>query len=748
MQESVKKTNEKETKKTFEEILNSMKSKNDLFRSPSAPPLNFGNKFSLMNNSTDLNGINKWKMNQIKPTNFSEKALNPFFKSTDQLIPKFLDLKLNQETKSNINFPEKMKDKESEAVQKNNINKQETTDNKDIINNNNMPLTEEPNIIPTFIDDEDQEPDWLEKDFILNKFSKEKTKTTQNSQTKFESPQLQKAPVAQAFNTFPWNQAQQTEYTNQTYNPFLQFQKENFLDPKINPKKQTISNMNNTTKEEMNNKQTTTMMNGFKQDTLHSIPRTASPEFNNGFSDSITELNSSNLRYEVPYEENNFGYFAENNQSFVFPRGYSTQAYQRNFYTPPPRGMVQYSYPYDAYQGYGNYNENTKNQFGNFFDQSRFYSQETEISIHRTQSYDRQQNYQDTRSNNTHLGIYLQGVNKVLSDIALNRNVHFYGLKDVFGSLYEFSIDQHGSRFIQLQIEKADQSQLDKLFQEIRIRFFDLIQNIFGNYVVQKFFSYATETQITELVTMLKNKVYIFTTHIYGCRVIQKALEVSNEKQKEDIIKELEPKILDCIDDQNGNHVIQKCIECLPQKLIQFIIDKFAEQPLVLSKHPYGCRVIQRILNHCSGSQVDKITKEILNVSSDLVFDQFGNYVVQHILENGTNEQRNIIIQKVFGKVLKMSQHKYASNAIEKCIEFGTLQQTKKILNEILKTIDVLQIMVNDPYANYVIQKFLEKAKGKDQQRLISAIKQNIHILDTSNYGKHVLAKMTDLGWI
>eukprot|EP01156_Anaeramoeba_ignava_P007212 Anaeramoba_ignava/a351044_66.p1 GENE.a351044_66~~a351044_66.p1 ORF type:complete len:722 (+),score=213.54 a351044_66:107-2272(+) len=329
-----------------------------------------------------------------------------------------------------------------------------------------------------------------------------------------------------------------------------------------------------------------------------------------------------------------------------------------------------------------------------------------------------------------------------------SHNINQLSLSFFFGHIAELSFDQHGSKLIQQKLESATEFEREQVFKEIKSSFMELIKNTFGNYVIQKFLLIALPTHITSFLSIMKGKFYEISTHIYGCRVVQKAIEVAKEEEQAMIISELKEKILDCIDDQNGNHVIQKCIECVPQKHIQFIVDTFAKKPIELSKHPYGCRVIQRILNHCTGPEVDHINKEILRLSNELVFDQFGNYVIQHMLENGTNEQRNTIIQKVFGKVLKMSQHKYASNAIEKCIEFGTAQQTKKILNEILANVDALRMMVNDQYANYVIQKFLERAKGKDQQRLVSALKQNLNLLDTNSYGKHVLTKMTTLGWI
>lgn len=54
----------------------------------------------------------------------------------------------------------------------------------------------------------------------------------------------------------------------------------------------------------------------------------------------------------------------------------------------------------------------------------------------------------------------------------------------IFGHIVEFSIDQHGSRFIQAQLETATDCEKAIVFSEIYPRDVDkLIRDVFGNYV-------------------------------------------------------------------------------------------------------------------------------------------------------------------------------------------------------------------------------------------------------------------------
>lgn len=55
------------------------------------------------------------------------------------------------------------------------------------------------------------------------------------------------------------------------------------------------------------------------------------------------------------------------------------------------------------------------------------------------------------------------------------------------------------------------------------------MQDVFGNYVIQKFLEHGSPQQRQVLTDMMQKDVLLLSTHTYGCRVIQKALEVGNK---------------------------------------------------------------------------------------------------------------------------------------------------------------------------------------------------------------------------
>ncbi|XP_019193172.1 PREDICTED: pumilio homolog 4 [Ipomoea nil] len=322
-------------------------------------------------------------------------------------------------------------------------------------------------------------------------------------------------------------------------------------------------------------------------------------------------------------------------------------------------------------------------------------------------------------------------------------------LIDVLNHVVEFSTDQYGSRFIQQKLETASTEDKMKIFPEIIPHARNLMTDVFGNYVIQKFLQHGTESQRKELATQLIGHVLPLTLQMYGCRVIQKALEVVDVEQQTQMVSELDGSVMKCVRDQNGNHVIQKCIECVPQDRIRFIISSFFGQIVALSTHPYGCRVIQRVLEHCDDPEMQKIIMdEIMQSVCTLVQDQYGNYVIQHVLQHGKPHERSSIISKLAGQIVKMSQQKFASNVVEKCLIFGTPEERKLLVNEMLGSTDEnepLQVMMKDPFGNYVVQKVLETCDDHSRELILSRIKVHLTALKRYTYGKHIVSRVEKL---
>ncbi|XP_007463814.1 PREDICTED: pumilio homolog 2 isoform X5 [Lipotes vexillifer] len=337
------------------------------------------------------------------------------------------------------------------------------------------------------------------------------------------------------------------------------------------------------------------------------------------------------------------------------------------------------------------------------------------------------------------------GRSRLLEDFRNNRFPNLQ-LRDLIGHIVEFSQDQHGSRFIQQKLERATPAERQMVFNEILQAAYQLMTDVFGNYVIQKFFEFGSLDQKLALATRIRGHVLPLALQMYGCRVIQKALESISSDQQSEMVKELDGHVLKCVKDQNGNHVVQKCIECVQPQSLQFIIDAFKGQVFVLSTHPYGCRVIQRILEHCTAEQTLPILEELHQHTEQLVQDQYGNYVIQHVLEHGRPEDKSKIVSEIRGKVLALSQHKFASNVVEKCVTHASRAERALLIDEVCCQNDgphsALYTMMKDQYANYVVQKMIDMAEPSQRKIIMHKIRPHITTLRKYTYGKHILAKL------
>jgi len=275
-----------------------------------------------------------------------------------------------------------------------------------------------------------------------------------------------------------------------------------------------------------------------------------------------------------------------------------------------------------------------------------------------------------------------------------------------------------------------------------------LTTDVFGNYVVQKFFEHGSSEQRRILAEQLVGQVVKLSLQMYGCRVVQKALDSVPIEQQVLLVGELKGHVIKCIEDQHGNHVIQKCIERLPTDRIGFVVDAFLGQTNRMAKHCYGCRVIQRLIEYCNSAQLSPLLDEVLRFSLELATDQYGNYVVQHVVEHSSRpSDRQAMMHIVRKNIMSFSCHKYASNVIEKALACGTREERALIIQAIVGESDAarspLLTMMRDRFGNYIVQRVIGLAQGPQHHALLAKLQEQMPALKKSNtYGKHIISAM------
>jgi len=323
-------------------------------------------------------------------------------------------------------------------------------------------------------------------------------------------------------------------------------------------------------------------------------------------------------------------------------------------------------------------------------------------------------------------------------------------LGDLRGNVLQWCCDQHGSRFIQQQLEHTSDQERTIVFVEVLPHVHKLATDVFANYVVQRLLEFCPLDQVIALSHGLRGVVLSLSLQMYGCRVVQKALEQLPPRDQSLLVSELEGHVLRLVLDQNGNHVVQKCLEVLAPSTAPFLVESFRGHMTSLAKHPYGCRVLQRVFEQ-RGTQSGPLIDELLMHVPDLVLDQYGNYVIQHILEKGNEDERKRIIEVVKGRVWALSQHKFASNVVEKCVALGNRELQNGLIAETLEgQPPALILMMRDQFANYVVQRMITTLieRAVHDELVISVaetVRSYLKELSQYPYAKHCLSKLQRL---
>ncbi|KAK7020817.1 ARM repeat-containing protein [Favolaschia claudopus] len=293
----------------------------------------------------------------------------------------------------------------------------------------------------------------------------------------------------------------------------------------------------------------------------------------------------------------------------------------------------------------------------------------------------------------------------------------FLGTTDIAGHITEFTGDRIGSRFIQTQMETASLEELKGVFQEIApYSTLQLIQDIYGNHVIQKLFEYGTQDQTDAMLGIMEKHVFQLACHSYASFVVRK-VPVSNYW----IITHLKPHIMACVKHPIGHEVIQSLLRNLAPEALSFA-SIFTTEALRLASHPFGSRVLQCCFENLPNRQRSPLIEEVLNRGHlrELFLTQFG------ILEEGYPEEECVVAQ-LRGRFLIMAKHKFASHICEKALLYYNSDASRALIDEILDSNSIRPnpttfIVVDARSPDYVLQTALRIDLGQRKKLLIENV--------------------------
>ncbi|OUZ99312.1 Pumilio RNA-binding repeat [Macleaya cordata] len=314
------------------------------------------------------------------------------------------------------------------------------------------------------------------------------------------------------------------------------------------------------------------------------------------------------------------------------------------------------------------------------------------------------------------------------------------------GNIYSVAKDQNGCRFLQRKFDEGTPQEIEMIFNEIIHHVVELMVNPFGNYLIQKLLDVCTEQQRMQILIMVTSEpgeLVRISLNTHGTRVVQKLIDtLKTREQISLVISALEPRFIHLMKDPNGNHVVQRCLQCLSSEDNKFIFDAAAKFCIDIATDRHGCCVLQKCISHSMGGRREKLVAEISIHGLFLAQDAYGNYVIQYIVEQLRIPSANATLHSQFqGNYVHLAMQKFSSNVVQKCLQYFNEENRIKIIHELLLSPQFEQLL-QDPFANYVIQTALEVSKGSLHASLAGAIRPHAAALKMIPYFKRIYSKI------
>lgn len=159
---------------------------------------------------------------------------------------------------------------------------------------------------------------------------------------------------------------------------------------------------------------------------------------------------------------------------------------------------------------------------------------------------------------------------------------------------------RHGCCVLQRCVDHATSQQRDVLVSQVINSAHVLVQDPFGNYVLQYILDLLNHGYIHDLCQTLLGEYVPFSRQKFASNVIEKLLKVASPEDRISIISELVQNTTDfqnLLRDQFGNYVIQTALDVASDELLRVLIDGIRPSINTLRNTPHGRRIASKIIS-------------------------------------------------------------------------------------------------------------------------------------------------------
>eukprot|EP01129_Flabellula_baltica_P004100 TRINITY_DN139_c0_g1_i1.p1 TRINITY_DN139_c0_g1~~TRINITY_DN139_c0_g1_i1.p1 ORF type:complete len:630 (+),score=121.23 TRINITY_DN139_c0_g1_i1:2021-3910(+) len=172
-------------------------------------------------------------------------------------------------------------------------------------------------------------------------------------------------------------------------------------------------------------------------------------------------------------------------------------------------------------------------------------------------------------------------------------STHGFGCRVIQRVLQYFCLGKHFSSYYDYPGSQAE-TILEQLFEETP----HIVEDQYGNYVVQHVLKFGRPEDINRIVEILKGNVVEYCQHKYASNVVEKCIIYGGHQDKQAIIEELveNPDSLNLmLKHQYGNYVIQKILDECNKNQRDFLVQHITPFVTSLKKYTYGKHILSRL---------------------------------------------------------------------------------------------------------------------------------------------------------
>jgi hypothetical protein len=303
----------------------------------------------------------------------------------------------------------------------------------------------------------------------------------------------------------------------------------------------------------------------------------------------------------------------------------------------------------------------------------------------------------------------------------------------VVGHTHVLAKTQIGSKFLQHCIEEEkDVRFTGTICNEVLDNFSDLAIDLFGNYLCQSVYIYITMEKRLELLRVIGSTIVDIACSRQGTRVVQTMISCSgsNKDEQELIGSYLADDMVKLMLDPHGSHVSIALIESFSSESLHGLLESVCQNVFKLAVNPHGLCVLKTCLTKCGHT---RLISRIMEHVQTLVNHRFGNYAIQHILTLKSKSFDSLLHAQFKGRYNWLSKQKFSSNVIEKCIECFDPLLVRELISELMEEIPLL---IEDSFANFVLQKALQCASEEQKRKLVGLIQSSLKNLRKTHVRK------------